>query len=99
MFDPCITHQRIPRLTAPPGAVFISLDLAPHAARAHPTDEHFLPLLVAAGAAHAATPVTVLDGGIRHGVIAVESHVFGQHLDLLVPQAFDEDTEIPGRVQ
>lgn len=58
------------------------LDLAPHAARAHPTSEHFLPLLVAAGAALAHTPVTVLNGGIRHGVLAMESYVFGQALDL-----------------
>ena len=59
-----------------------ALDLAPHAARAHPTTEHFLPLLVAAGAALAHTPVTVLNGGIRHGVLAMESYVFGQALDL-----------------
>ena len=59
-----------------------ALDLAPHAARAHPTTEHFLPLLVAAGAALKHTPVTVLNGGIRHGVLAMESYVFGQALDL-----------------
>ncbi len=58
-----------------------ALDLAPHAARAHPTTEHFLPLLVAAGAALEHTPVTVLNGGIRHGVLAMESYVFGQALD------------------
>jgi 4,5-DOPA dioxygenase extradiol len=56
--------------------------LAPHAARAHPTTEHFLPLLVAAGAALEHTAVTVLNGGIRHGVLAMESYVFGQALDL-----------------
>ena len=59
-----------------------TLELAPHAARAHPTTEHFLPLLVAAGAASAPNPVTVLDGGIRHGVLAMESYVFGQQLEL-----------------
>lgn len=59
-----------------------ALDQAPHARRAHPTEEHFLPLLVAAGAAPARLPVTVLDGGIRHGVLAMESYVFGQALDL-----------------
>ncbi len=59
-----------------------ALDLAPHAARAHPTTEHFLPLLVAAGAALAHIPVTVLDGGIRHGVLSMESYLFGQALDL-----------------
>jgi 4,5-DOPA dioxygenase extradiol len=61
-----------------------ALERAPHAARAHPTSEHFLPLLVAAGAANPASPTTVLDGGIRHGVIAMESYVFGAELDLAV---------------
>lgn len=64
-----------------------ALELAPHAARAHPTTEHFLPLLVAAGAASAPTPVTVLDGGIRHGVLAMESYLFGQRLALDVEEA------------
>nr|QDL89307.1 LigB family dioxygenase [Sym plasmid] len=57
-----------------------ALELAPHAQRAHPTTEHFLPLLVAAGAANAATgrsgPVEVLDGGFTHGVLSMESYVF-----------------------
>lgn len=44
--------------------------LAPHADRANPKTEHFLPLLVAAGAASTPNPVTVLNGGIRHGVLA-----------------------------
>lgn len=59
-----------------------ALERAPHAARAHPTTDHFLPLLVAAGAAPAATPTTVLDGGIRHGVLAMESYVFGERVPL-----------------
>jgi 4,5-DOPA dioxygenase extradiol len=57
---------------------------APHAARAHPTTEHFLPLLVAVGAAAKALPSTVLDGGIRHGVLAMESYVFGRELSAQV---------------
>jgi 4,5-DOPA dioxygenase extradiol len=61
-----------------------ALQRAPHAARAHPTTEHFLPLLVAAGAASSATPATVLDGGIRHGVLAMESYVFGERVTLEV---------------
>ena len=59
-----------------------ALEIAPHASRAHPTPEHFLPLLVAAGAAEVSTPATVLNGGIRHGVLAMESYVFGQQLDI-----------------
>ena len=62
-----------------------TLSLAPHAARAHPTTEHFLPLLVAAGAARLRAPMTVLDGGIRHGVLAMESYLFGQGVALDVP--------------
>lgn len=57
-----------------------TLQIAPYAERAHPTTEHFLPLLVAAGAAHALQPSTVLNGGIRHGVLAMESYVFGEKL-------------------
>lgn len=55
-----------------------TLELAPHARRAHPTNEHFLPLLIALGAAVDTTKVAVLDGGIRHGVLAMESYVFGR---------------------
>jgi 4,5-DOPA dioxygenase extradiol len=62
------------------------LERAPHAARAHPTTEHYLPLLVAAGAAPAAAPTTVLDGGIRHGVLAMESYVFGERVSLNVEE-------------
>jgi 4,5-DOPA dioxygenase extradiol len=63
-----------------------ALEQAPHARRAHPTTEHFLPLLIAAGAANDAGPVTVLDGGIRHGVIAMESYVFGRSIVLPVEE-------------
>lgn len=59
-----------------------TLQIAPHAKRAHPTTEHFLPLLVAAGAAHSLEPSTVLNGGIRHGVLAMESYVFGEKLSI-----------------
>ncbi|MBA2673367.1 class III extradiol ring-cleavage dioxygenase [Ramlibacter sp.] len=59
-----------------------ALERAPHAARAHPTTEHFLPLLVALGAARALLPATVLDGGIVHGMLAMESYVFGRELVL-----------------
>ena len=64
-----------------------ALERAPHAARAHPTTDHFLPLLVAAGAADATVPATVLDGGIRHGVLAMESYVFGAEIALEAGEA------------
>lgn len=54
-----------------------TLAAAPHARRAHPTVEHFLPLLVAAGAAGTSLPATVLEGGIMHGVLSMDSFVFG----------------------
>lgn len=54
-----------------------ALELAPHARRAHPTTEHFLPLLVAAGAAAGATQVQTLEGGITYGVLAMDSYLFG----------------------
>ncbi len=63
-----------------------TLEIAPHAARAHPTTEHFLPLLVAAGAAPTPSPATVLDGGIRHGMLAMESYVFGQRVAIAVQE-------------
>lgn len=59
-----------------------ALAQAPHAARAHPTAEHFLPLLVALGASQPGAPATVLDGGIRDSVLAMESYVFGREIDI-----------------
>lgn len=61
-----------------------ALEQAPHAQRAHPTPEHFLPLLVALGAASTSGPSTVLNGGIEHGVLAMESYVFGAQISLSV---------------
>lgn len=53
-----------------------ALHIAPHAQRAHPTVEHFLPLLVAAGAAGNTADVTLLNGGIEHGVLSMDSYIF-----------------------
>jgi 4,5-DOPA dioxygenase extradiol len=50
---------------------------APHAARAHPTEDHFLPLLVAAGASDAADSVDVIEGGIVHGMLSMDSYTWG----------------------
>lgn len=43
-------------------------------ARAHPTAEHYLPLLIAMGASDESDRLSVLDGGIQHGVISMESY-------------------------
>lgn len=56
---------------------------APHAARAHPSEEHFLPLLVAMGAAedepeaHDSVPVEIIDGGVTYGVLSMDAYVMG----------------------
>lgn len=50
---------------------------APHAQRAHPSEEHFLPLLVATGAVTDADAVTVLQGGISNGALSMESYAWG----------------------
>jgi 4,5-DOPA dioxygenase extradiol len=49
---------------------------APHAKRAHPSEEHFLPLLVAVGASEDADAVTVIEGGVTYGVLSMESFAF-----------------------
>lgn len=56
-----------------------ALEIAPHARRAHPTPEHYLTLLIAAGAAEP-LPATVLEGGIVHGVLAMDAFLFGMHV-------------------
>ncbi|WP_427912548.1 dioxygenase family protein [Ramlibacter sp. MMS24-I3-19] len=50
---------------------------APHARRAHPTAEHYLPLPFAFGASSPDAPVHVIDGGMTHGVLAMDAYVFG----------------------
>lgn len=54
-----------------------TLDDAPEAHRAHPTPEHFWPLLVAGGAAREMFPSRVIEGGIEHGMLAMDAYVFG----------------------
>lgn len=49
---------------------------APYAQLAHPTDEHFLPLLVAAGAASTVGITTRFNSEVRDGAISMESYLF-----------------------
>ena len=55
-------------------------ELAPHAARAHPTPEHLLPLFVAFGAAFGADGqpphVERLEAGVDSGVLAMDAYLF-----------------------
>lgn len=50
---------------------------APHAVRAHPTEEHFLPMLVAMGATQEGEGVQWLDGGIEYGMLCMDSYAWG----------------------
>ncbi|MGY4494487.1 DODA-type extradiol aromatic ring-opening family dioxygenase [Pseudomonas sp. TE3610] len=49
---------------------------APNAERAHPTDEHYLPLFIALGAAGEHYNTRVLEGGVTYGVLAMDSYLF-----------------------
>jgi 4,5-DOPA dioxygenase extradiol len=51
-------------------------DLAPHAVRAHPTDEHFLPLFVAWGAAGPHARAERVVEGVEGGVLSMDSYLF-----------------------
>lgn len=70
-----------------------ALEIAPHARRAHPTAEHYLPLLVAAGAAAQAVPASVIEGGIVHGVLSMDSFLFGT--DLAAMKGADANQALP----
>lgn len=50
---------------------------APHAERAHPTQEHFLPLLVAFGASTEGEAAQAMTSDITYGVISMASYVWG----------------------
>lgn len=49
---------------------------APSAERAHPTEEHLLPLFVALGAAGEQYGTHVVEGGIAYGVLSMDSYLF-----------------------
>lgn len=51
-------------------------DLAPSAARAHPTEEHFLPLFIALGAAGPAPRATRVYSAIDAGVLSMDAYRF-----------------------
>ena len=49
-------------------------DLAPHAVRAHPTEEHLLPLFVALGATNAADQFEEITSEVRYGMLSMASY-------------------------
>ena len=50
---------------------------APQAARAHPSEEHYLPLLVALGASNDSDRAQLVIGGMTYGVLSMDSFGFG----------------------
>lgn len=50
---------------------------APHAARAHPTEEHYLPLLVALGASDERDRAHRIEGGLTYGTLSMDSYAWG----------------------
>jgi 4,5-DOPA dioxygenase extradiol len=50
--------------------------LAPHAVRAHPTDEHWLPIFVAMGAGGLCGRVTRVTDEVSYGMLAMDAYVF-----------------------
>ncbi|MCX7513056.1 dioxygenase family protein [Frateuria hangzhouensis] len=50
---------------------------APFASRAHPTEEHYLPLLVALGASAVDDSTRKIAGGMTYGVLSMDSFGFG----------------------
>lgn len=53
---------------------------APFAERAHPTDEHLLPLFLALGAAGESAHAQRIDAGIEHGLLAMDIYRFDSAL-------------------
>lgn len=50
--------------------------LAPHSVRAHPTEEHLLPLFVALGAADSSAAVRRVSAEVTYGVLAMDVYAF-----------------------
>lgn len=51
--------------------------LAPHAERAHPTDEHLLPLMIALGASFDDEALHIEHGNTYYGMLSMESYFWG----------------------
>ncbi len=60
--------------------------LAPDAERAHPTEDHFLPLFFAAGAAGVGAAASALHNSFSHGSLSMAAYGFGQPGSKLTPR-------------
>jgi 4,5-DOPA dioxygenase extradiol len=69
---------------------------APHAQRAHPTEDHFLPLLVALGASDETDNVVPIKGGMTYGVLSMDSFAWGIHR--LPPARTTRRVDTPARL-
>ena len=67
-------HERL--TAADVDALVAWREQAPEAARAHPSDEHFLPLFIALGAAADGRKVERFVGGFEAGALAMDSYRF-----------------------
>src|SRR5262249_4150029 len=66
------------RLASDDAAALVAYcERAPEAVRAHPSEEHFLPLFVAWGAAGTEAPVARIVEGYEAGALAMDSYRFG----------------------
>ena len=59
------------------GKLLTYREFAPGAQRAHPTDEHFLPLFVALGARLDDVNLRTIEGGIDYGILSMDSFAWG----------------------
>lgn len=61
-------------------------NLAPHAALMHPSDEHWLPFYVAAGAGGESAVPQRLHASLTYGVLAMDSYAFGSGAEALAQE-------------
>lgn len=50
--------------------------LAPNAIRAHPTEEHFMPMLIALAASENGNSVSLYDGGVAYSALSMDAYLF-----------------------
>ncbi len=66
-------------------ALFNYRQMAPDGVRAHPTEEHFLPLFIALGSRLKDDQLQMLDGGVSYGILAMDALLWHGQSDALKP--------------